>query len=515
MTRRLVLAAVLTASLWARGQVEAAVRGGVITQATAKQHGLTRAWFTQIQLDRAMARVEHIVLHEGILYVQTDRAMVHAVDAETGRTLWAQQVGGPNHPSLIASANHDFIAIVNGSVLYVLNRYNGKLLWKTEAEGAPGAGAALSETRAYIPMVDGLVLAYRLEPMLDPLKELGKEAKKGKGKNKLTLEEAADIEADRRESLRIQRDWNPPLACQSFGRAMVQPLVVRQDENEELVAWPTNRGFLFVGRIDRRAEDKFTVRYRLETGAPIASQPAFLPPIPEVAEGKSGVIIAASEDGFVYAMLEKSGNTLWRFSTAEPMIEPPVVIGRKVYVTVQPGGMYCLAADTGAEIWWSPGVAKFIAASKERIYAVDKIGRILVLSAASGTRLDTIPAYSQPKTLINSQTDRLYLASETGLVQCLHEIELTEPIRHLDLTAEDEGKAPVEQKGMDGQAEQKKPEAKKDEMQPADADNPFGAPDKKDNPFGAGDKKDDEKGDKKDNPFGGGDDKKDDANPFG
>ncbi len=511
MTRRLVLAAVLTASLWPCGQAEAAVRGGIITQATAKQHGLTRAWFAQIQLDRSLARVEHVVLHEGALYVQTDRAMVHAVDAETGRTLWTQRVGGANHPSLIASANQDYIAVVNGSVLYVLNRYNGKLLWKAEIEGAPGAGAALSETRAYVPMVDGLVVAYRLQPMLDPLKELGKDEKQSKVKKKLTPEEEEAIETDRRESLRLQRDWTPPLACQSFGRAMVQPLVVRQDENEELVAWPTNRGFLFVGRIDRRAEDKFTVRYRLETGAPIASQPAYLPPIPEVAGGKSGVIIAASEDGFVYAVLEEGGTTLWRFSTAEPMIEPPVVIGKRVYVAVQPGGMHCLAADTGAEIWWSPGVAKFISASKERIYVTDKMGRILVLSAASGTRLDVIPTYSQPRTLINSQTDRLYLTSETGLVQCLHEIELTEPIRHLDMVVEEEVKAPVQQEGMD---DQKKPEEKQDEMQPDDADNPFGGDKKADDLFGGGAKKDDKKDDNGADPFGGGGDKKDDDNPF-
>ena len=38
----------------------------------------------------------------------------------------------------------------------------------------PGAGPALSGNHAYVPMVNGMVLAYRLEPLTDPLKELGK-----------------------------------------------------------------------------------------------------------------------------------------------------------------------------------------------------------------------------------------------------------------------------------------------------------------------------------------------------
>ena len=55
------------------------------------------------------------------------------------------------------------------------------------------------------------------------------------------------------------------------------------------------------------------LKYRLETGAAIVGRPAYLPPDPKV-PGDSGLIVAASRDGFVYAFQEKDGQSLWRFS---------------------------------------------------------------------------------------------------------------------------------------------------------------------------------------------------------
>jgi len=503
MKRCLFLAAALAVAPYICSQSRAAYRSAIIPQTNALQHGLKRSWFTQIQLDPAHGRVSHVVLRHGALYVQTNRALLHAIDAETGESLWAQQAGSPNHPSAVPGVSRDLVGTVNGSWLYILNRHNGKLLWKSQVDGAPGGGAALSEKRAFVPMVDGLVVAYRLEPILNPLAELGKTPKE------TTPEEKEAMEAERRESLQIRGDWVAPLACQSFGRAMIQPVVMRQDENEEFVAWPTDRGFLFVGRINRREEDKFTVRYRLETGARIVAQPTYLPPDPKVPDA-AGVIFATSEDGFVYAIRDTDGQSLWRFSTGEPILQRAVVIGQRVFVAVQSGGMYCLAADTGAQQWWAPQVSQLIAVSKERLYVADKINRILVLDVNSGARLDTLLASSLPIRLTNTQTDRLYLATETGLIQCLHEVELTEPIHHDLRKGEAEKQPVVEQKGME---ELKDKEEKKEEEPPAD--DPFAEkkPDDKPDeaqkdPFGGG--QDDQKP-ADDNPF---DQDNKDANPF-
>ena len=48
----------------------------------------------------------------------------------------------------------------------------------------------------------------------------------------------------------------------------------------------------------------------------------------------------------------------------------------------------------------------------------------------SGARLDGIAVGNATIRLSNTDTDRIYLADEAGLIQCLHEVEQTEPIVH-------------------------------------------------------------------------------------
>ncbi|MBN2473395.1 MAG: PQQ-binding-like beta-propeller repeat protein [Pirellulales bacterium] len=493
MKRFFVLATMLTAVLCSGGRLSAAMRGAIIAETTAQRHGLARPWFAQIQLDRSRARVSSLLLSEGVLYVLTDRAMVHALDAETGATLWARQVGRPNHPSLAPAANHDFLAIVNGSRLYVCNRYNGDLLYEIQIDGAPGAGPALNERRAFIPMVNGLVIAYRLTPMTDPLLELGRR------RENQTPEEIAQTEEDRRENLRINQEYVPPLSCQSMGRSLVQPVVTRENEGEEYVVWPTDRGHLNLGYINRNQEDRFWVKYRLETSQGIAARPTYRP-----ADANNpadfGMVFAACRDGSVYAIDERSGQSVWQFTTGEPILQPAVVIEGELFVATQPGGMYCLDAATGRDKWWAPAIAQFVAASKDRVYAVDKLGRILVLNIQTGTRLDTIPTPLLPLKLNNDQTDRIYLATETGLIQCLHELEHIKPMQHG--LARKTKKKPGEQPAA--------PQAPPGQQKPGAADDPFG---QGGDPFGGGNAPDPVGGGAKPNPPGNGGGVED--NPFG
>lgn len=475
MRRSCIFVLALSGALFSSGMSDAAHPGRVISETTALRHGLTRPWFTQIQMDLAQGRVRDVVLDSGTLFVQTDQALLHAIDAETGQTLWAEQIGRRGHLSLTPGANEDLLGVVNGSYLYIVNRHNGKLVWKTQCEGVPGAGPALSRHRAYVPMVNGLVVSYQLDMMKDPLEELGRLRAKD-----LTPEEEAAEEAERREAIRLVQDYIPPLSCQSAGHSLVQPIITLQseDEDDEHIVWPTDRGYLFVGYLDRKMLT-FATLFRLETRAGIAAQPTYLPANDP---GETGIIYAASRDGYVHAITEKGGESLWQFSTAEPILQPAVVIGQNLFVITQPGAMFCLDAKTGAEKWWTYQMAQFIAASKDRIYVVDKLDRIQVLNAQNGTRLDTIVASGFPIKLLNEQTDRIYLCSETGLIQSLHEVELSEPIQHratlpaaaadpLNLTP-DAGQAPAGQQG-------------------APQNNPFDAP--APNPFeGAAD------------PFGGG-----------
>ena len=144
--------------------------------------------------------------------------------------------------------------------------------------------------------------------------------------------------------------------------------------------------------------------------------------------GDSGVIYAGSSDGYVYAVLERAGELQWKFATSDPVIDSPVVIEDRVYATTELGGMFCLNAKTGKQIWWAPEVLHFVAAGKQRVYAADKLGRLRILDARNGATLDSLPTSAMPIKISNGQTDRIYLATEGGIIQCLREVEQTNPI---------------------------------------------------------------------------------------
>ena len=398
---------------WA-GRPAAAGDDAFITEAMAQRCGLTRVWVTQAQVNRGQSRLQDVVLSDGTLYAQSNRATLEAIDAETGQKLWSKMVGQPDHPSLPPGAFRDLVATVNGSTLYVLNRYTGDLLYQTKVNGAPGGGPALSSKRAYVPMVSGMIMAYRLEPITDAAVELHKLDPKAADMTEEEKKEAAKkAEEERRENIRIRQDYIPPLACSSAGRALVPPVITTQNRDEEFVTWVTDRGYLYLGRIDRRSEDAFTSKYRLVANGSFSSPPAYLPRDPKQ-PGDSNVIYGGSSDGNVYAVLERSGDLLWKFATSDPVIDSPVVIEDRLFATTELGGMFCLNAKTGKQIWWAPEIMHFVALGKQRVYAADKVGRLRILDVRNGTTLDSLPASGLPIKIANADSDRIYLATPEG-----------------------------------------------------------------------------------------------------
>jgi outer membrane protein assembly factor BamB len=421
MARRYFLVAALLAA-WCACSPLWAARSDLIPESTAAQHGLVRPWFAQVEFDQGRGNISGVLLYEGVLYVQTNSATLHAIDAETGKTLWSKQIGQPKYPSMPPDAKGDLLATINGSRLYILNRFSGDLLCDKEIKDAPGGGPALSSKRVYVPIVTGMIAAYRIES-----DDKATDAS-GKTKNAVAAANHSQTEAAPSQKVHISRKV-APVYCQSFGRALVQPLVTRDDSGGEYVVWPTDRGYLNLGRVSHEIENSMGVKYRLETGATIVTRPAYLPPDPK-SLGDAGMVVAASCDGFLYAIQEESGETLWRFSTGEPIVEPPAVIDDRAYVATQLGSMYCLDSKTGKSVWRAEDVMRFVAATKARIYGTDDTGRLLVLNAASGARLDAMPIGQVSSVVANSDTDRIYLVSDGGLIQCLREVEQNQPLLH-------------------------------------------------------------------------------------
>jgi len=476
----------------------AASTSRLITQDDAARHGLTRAWFAQIPLDPGRSQISHLRLFEGTgplpdtLLVQTNQATVHAINAETGQTLWTRLVGSPAHPTMPVGACRELVAVVNGNKLYLLDRASGRLLWDRRIEGVPADGPVLTDRYAVVPTVGGLVVAYPIaKEEFEPVDALaGKPTATAEKENETPESGSASPNVEpttpkpaAKEPYRpftLKQDFIYPLTCVSFGRVTSQPIFVLEDNQNQYLAWATTRG-LFVGYIDLQREREFAVKYQVRTKSDIVTPPTYLPP--NLAEEETeGLIFSASSAGAIYAVSATRGVDVWRYALGEPVVEPIVPIRNRVYITTQLGNFFCLDATTGMQRWSTRNVSQFIAASRQRIYVADRAGQVSVLDADSGTRVDGFFASDLPIKFRNLWTDRIYLATPSGLVQCLHETTQAEPLWHQRIEHVRVEAVPGQEPAAGEKPTQ--PEEKPAAEPEPSGENPFDAPASGDNPFG-------------------------------
>jgi outer membrane protein assembly factor BamB len=352
-----------------------AIAGMLITPSDAARHGLERAWFAQVPVDASRSRVTNWYLYYDRLYCVTDSGLVSALNAETGARLWTKQIGRQGFPAMGPGANSKYLGVISGSRLYMLDRATGRLEWSRQLGSAPSSGPALTENFAFIALVTGRIEGYNLtEPETRP--------------------------------------WY----YQSKGRTYLRPTTTGS-----VVSWPTSLGYLYVSRADDPG-----VLFRLETDEDIVTSPA----------EKAPYLYVASLDGYLYSLEENTGRGQWRYSTGYPIVSSPAVVGDRVYVASLEPTLHAIETTTGVGLWKAPGMSHFAARGKERVYASDRYGRLLALDAKTGQLLGQMKAGEGSYTLVNDQSDRIFVAHDNGLVQCLHEIGANEPTMYRQQTKE-------------------------------------------------------------------------------
>ncbi|MEM9185631.1 MAG: PQQ-binding-like beta-propeller repeat protein [Planctomycetota bacterium] len=402
--------------------------GTLVPDDVARRAGMVRAWFSQAQLNPAQNSIESASLHGDMLVALTTAGVVHAMDALTGQTMWSVRIGNPGYPSLGPAVDAEHVAIVNGSTLYVLESATGRELLSRRVSGGAGGGPALANGYAYVPLFNGRVEGYSI--------------------------------ADRK-----RRPWYYTSRGRIFRSAVA---------SASSLVWSTDRSSLYVARSDATA-----VRFRFDTGAPIVAPATVRPPL----------VYAGSLAGYVFALNEDSGQQRWRYAAGFSVRESPVEVAGTLYVATDEPALHAIDAGTGERRWIAPGVKQFIAASQVRVYGIDDLGGLVGLDAKSGVVQGRTVNQGVNRAVLNDQTDRLYIYSRDGLIQCFHELGADEPYYH--------AKGPAE--GADGETKKKSggkgPDGGKEE--PSD---PFGGAE---DPFGGGGG--DPFGDGGD-PFGGGGD---------
>lgn len=342
----------------------------LLPQEQLNQLGLTRAWFGQVNLDRARNQIERAVLHGDRLTVLTSAGVVEDFNALTGESMWIAPVGNQNYPSLGPAGSDDYVAVVNGSTLYVLDRKDGRPIIIRRVGGAPGAAPAISSKFVFVPLASGRIEGYSLTDL-----------------KKLT-----------------------PWYYQSDGRTMVAPLATPHS-----VIWSTETGFLYVG--DSNAPQ---MRFRLETGSEIVAPPSY----------KNPFVYVGATSGEVFAMQEMTGQRQWKFATGFPVSRTPAPVGDHVFVTSDEPALHCIDAKTGSSIWQTPRISQFAAAGKKRAYGVDDMGTFVIIDIAKGSIIGRISSGEAVHSMVNDQTDRIYLISKEGTIECLRETDSLQPLYH-------------------------------------------------------------------------------------
>jgi outer membrane protein assembly factor BamB len=329
--------------------------------------GLLRQWFTMVSLDPLRDRIGTLTLNDGNLYIQTTGGSVQALDGESGRRRWLAQVGGANPDIIPLTANAQSLFVMNATDLFVLDKQSGKQSWQATLQQTPSAPGTATDTELFVPMFDGRLDTYDL-------------------KNQ-------------------RRSWY----YATGSRLLSHPIVALGN-----VAFASNNGNLYVTHHNERR-----LVFRYETDAPISA--------PLVKLGEEWIVLA-SEDYNVYCVHAANGRTRWRFSAEAPILNAPIVLGDKVYILPEGRGMFQIDAETGAEQWRNPQTTRLVAASPTRLYGTDRLGNLVVLDRETGSLEGAVDTSRFELATINTENDRVYLASRTGLVIALREFELTDPV---------------------------------------------------------------------------------------
>ncbi|MBR4834661.1 MAG: PQQ-binding-like beta-propeller repeat protein [Thermoguttaceae bacterium] len=458
----------LCACVAANATAAGIAKSRLVAERDAQAAGLTRAWFAQATLDQNREEVTSATLQDGVVFITTNGGVLQAFDAENGTTLWTVRVG---REYLTAPAiNSKIVAVLCGTRLVVYDRFSGKFLDETQVPGQPSASPVASERDVYVPVFAERVFAYPIkrreaerpeaQKTLEAMAEATKDVKMAEEMRK-ELEASYETNGSK-QYLIAPLSETRPYPCPSFGVAAAAPVLATQAYGVERVAWTTDEGWLMIGEFDRDSvNNPFRVLYKLQATPQIAylnesrlgnrfvaprddvsGVPFYVPTdvsaqnmALEPSRRKGGLALIGTQSGSVFAINDANGKVRWTYLTQSPVDERVSSFDDVVYVPVESGEFFALDLKTGLEMWKSRGVKRLIAASATRLYAFDQLDRLAILNRADGSRLKTLELAPTKFQIFNQETDRVYLVSADGLVQCLRETQQVEPLRRRESCA--------------------------------------------------------------------------------
>ncbi|MCP4477465.1 MAG: hypothetical protein GY818_05175, partial [Planctomycetaceae bacterium] len=73
----------------------------------------------------------------------------------------------------------------------------------------------------------------------------------------------------------------------------------------------------------------------------------------------------------------------------------------------------------GNESWFNPDIARILSVTPDRVFGLDRKGNMRIVDTETGKSLRTVKTGGVSIPITNHLTDRIYLASTNGLIQCI------------------------------------------------------------------------------------------------
>ncbi len=355
---------------------------------TALAHaGLERSWMVTVPLT-GDERVMLVSMNNDMVFASTNKGNFHAYEAETGRLLWSANIGPQTARARPASGNSFAVFVTNLNMLYALDRRTGRPIWQFDLQKLPTSSTSCDEDHVYVGLNDGKIYGYTLR------------VKDTKG-NSVVLAQPAEL-------------WN----WQTNGNVETRPL-----PGEKLTAFGSDDGKVYVSLTDER-----TMLYRIATGGKIGA-----------GLGTHGdrLLLIPSADKNLYGVDFLTARIRWVYSSGAPISQEPMVADDDIFVINDAGQLSSMDPEIGSPRWSIPTQGgKLLSVGNKRVYLETEFGDLFIVDRASGQTVAppaaTLYRYGlnlreYALGVTNRLNDRLYFATTSGLIICVHEIGQTKP----------------------------------------------------------------------------------------
>jgi outer membrane protein assembly factor BamB len=409
--------------LWAQNRTRLYTRPSLPSKAALDRLNLKLAWQTYVPTDGPRDGIFSVQVLDDQILVLMRSGILAALNPEDGTLQWRILVGVPYRVSQAPGRNSQSVFVLNGVHVYALDRKKGFPQWEFDPPATPAAPPVADEERLYLPVGTGRLYVYQLPR----LTAAGPKPAAPVGEFKTAASYVAANEPNYLWDYEVE------------GRLDQAPLMY-----ENLLVLADNNGTFFTNSKVNR-----TIEYRFQAEAALSAPMAQF----------GGIAYVASREFNVFALDIVAGRILWRFTADRPILRKPIVTDEDIYIAPERAGLYRVNRETGLEDWHNLEGDRFLAHNKALVYALDRQGQLLILDRATGKRLTRFDISAFVFPVSNELTDRLFLASNNGLIICLHDKNYPKPfhvraVEEKKPAAAPDAKAPADK-------EEKKPAAEK------------------------------------------------------